>query len=166
MTKIGIFSFAHLHATSYAACLQQIEGVELVGIYDEDPTRGQEMAARFDCSFYNDTQSLLDEGLEGVIVCSENSKHRAMVEAAAGQVAAHFLTGVEQPDRAQGAARADARLARGGGAHRLPGRGLHRAARQRLGGRLRAGIPVGGAGGGAQPLGIARQSLARRLVEL
>jgi predicted dehydrogenase len=88
MTKIGIFSFAHLHATSYAACLRQITGVELVGIYDDDPARGREMAARFDAGFFDNTQVLLDKGLDGVIICSENSKHRAMVEAAAGQVMA------------------------------------------------------------------------------
>ena len=88
MTKIGILSFAHLHAVSYAACLRQVEGVELVGIYDDDPARGQEMARRFDCKFYDNAQALLGEGLDGAIICSENSKHRQMVNAAAGQVAA------------------------------------------------------------------------------
>jgi len=62
--------------------------MELVGIYDDDPARGREMAARFDTDFYNNTQALVDKGLDGVIICSENSKHRQMVEAAAGQVAA------------------------------------------------------------------------------
>ena len=38
--KIGILSFAHLHAESYIQNLRDIEGVELMGIADEDLERG------------------------------------------------------------------------------------------------------------------------------
>lgn len=86
--KIGIFSFAHLHAVSYAASLQQIPDVSLSGIYDDNMSRGQEMAARFGTSFFESAQTLLDLGLDGVIICSENVKHRPLVEQAAGKTQA------------------------------------------------------------------------------
>jgi predicted dehydrogenase len=86
--KIGILSFAHLHAVSYASCLQQLPDITLSGIYDDDPLRGKEMADRFDTPFFDAAQSLLDLELDGVIICSENANHLAHVEQAAGQTKA------------------------------------------------------------------------------
>jgi predicted dehydrogenase len=88
--KIGMLSFAHMHAHSYAACLKQIPGVELAGIADDDPERGREMAAQFDVNFFLSAEALLDQGLSGVIICSENAKHRPLTELAAPRTA-HVL---------------------------------------------------------------------------
>lgn len=82
--RIGMLSFAHLHATSYARCLNQLPGVSLAGIYDDDPQRGQEMAQRFGTRYFSSAQSLLDESLDGMIICSENAKHRQLTELVAG----------------------------------------------------------------------------------
>ena len=38
--KIGIMSFAHLHAEAYIHNLRAIPGVEMIGIADEDEERG------------------------------------------------------------------------------------------------------------------------------
>jgi len=81
--RIGMLSFAHMHAYSYAACLKQIPGVELVGIADDDPARGQEMARRFGTRFLASAEALLDEKLDGVILCAENARHRSLTELAA-----------------------------------------------------------------------------------
>ena len=81
--RIGMLSFAHMHAYSYAACLKQIPGVELVGIADDDPARGQEMARRFGTRFSASAEALLDEKLDGVILCAENARHRSLTELAA-----------------------------------------------------------------------------------
>ena len=81
--KIGFLSFAHMHAASYANCLQQIHDVEIVGIYDDNTTRGQQMADHFDVPFFAAAESLFKAGLDGVIICSENVNHRPMVEMAA-----------------------------------------------------------------------------------
>ena len=83
--RIGILSFAHLHAQSYAACLKQIPQVELVGIADRDRGRGQAAAEQFGTRYYDSYQGLLAEGLDGVLICSENSRHRELAELAAGR---------------------------------------------------------------------------------
>lgn len=84
--RIGICSFAHMHAHSYANSMMELDGVELIGIYDEDPKRGQEQAAFFASQFFSTLDELLNAGLDGLIICSENANHRAHVEAAAGHV--------------------------------------------------------------------------------
>lgn len=88
--KIGMMSFAHGHAYSYANCLQAIEGVTLSGIYDDHAERGQKAASRYGVPFFATTGELFAQSLDGVIICSENANHRPMVEAAAGKVA-HIL---------------------------------------------------------------------------
>ena len=84
--RVGIVSFAHMHAHSYAACLNALDKVTLVGIQDADEPRGQQAAERYGTKFYGTLQALLDENLDGVIVCNENVHHRATVEACAKRV--------------------------------------------------------------------------------
>jgi predicted dehydrogenase len=84
--RLGILSFAHMHAHSYASCLRSLPGVALIGIADDDPTRAGRMAQAFETRHYGSGEALLDEGLDAVIVCSENAKHRALVELAAPRV--------------------------------------------------------------------------------
>lgn len=83
MTKIGIMSFAHMHAHSYAECLNRLPGVELVAIWDDDAKRGRKMAKEFGAPFVKDRDKFLARELDGVIITAENVKHRALVEAAA-----------------------------------------------------------------------------------
>lgn len=81
--KIGIISFAHMHAAGYASALIQIEGVELVGIADPVAERGQKYAAQFGTSYFQSYEDLLAQGLDGVVVTSENAYHKEHVLAAA-----------------------------------------------------------------------------------
>ena len=83
MAKIGIMSFAHMHAFSYAACLNALPQAQLAGIWDDDAKRGKAMAKEFDTKFTADLGKFLAGDMDAVIICSENVKHRAMVEAAA-----------------------------------------------------------------------------------
>jgi predicted dehydrogenase len=73
MVKIGILSFAHMHACSYAACVNQLPNAQLVGIADTRRRRGEEMAGRFETQFM-ERDALLDQ-VDAVIVTSENVKH-------------------------------------------------------------------------------------------
>lgn len=81
--KIGIMSFAHLHAEAYINNLRAIPGVEMIGLADEDPARGQHFAQQFNARLYPSYRALLNEKPDGVLVCSENAKHRPLVEMAA-----------------------------------------------------------------------------------
>ena len=82
--KIGMISFAHMHALSYANALQTL-GVGIAGIYD-DAARAKEMAENFGTQVFSSLDELFAANLEGVIICSENSNHREHVLAAAGKV--------------------------------------------------------------------------------
>lgn len=81
--KIGMMSFAHMHATSYANYLQKIEGVEITAVYDADAERGKQMAETNHVPFVESMEAFLSLEMDAVIVCSENSKHKELVVAAA-----------------------------------------------------------------------------------
>jgi predicted dehydrogenase len=81
--KIGIMSFAHLHAEAYIGNLRTIPGVELIGLADEDASRGRHFAESFNARLYPSYEALLAEQPHGVLVCCENVKHRPLVELAA-----------------------------------------------------------------------------------
>ncbi len=83
MIRIGIMSFAHVHAQSYAACLDKIPDAQLAAIWDDKPARGRRAARENGVPFFKKLDEFLASGLQGVIVCSENAAHRAHVEAAA-----------------------------------------------------------------------------------
>lgn len=88
--RIGIMSFAHLHAEGYIHNLRNAPGVEMVGFSDTDTARGQHFADVFNARWFPTHEALLAEGLDGVIVCSENARHRELVELAAN-AGAHVL---------------------------------------------------------------------------
>ncbi len=86
--RLGFFSFAHMHAVSYARSAQSMPGVEIVGIYDDNPARGEEWAEKLQSRFFASADALLTEGLDGAVICAENVNHRPLVEACAGRVGA------------------------------------------------------------------------------
>lgn len=88
--RIGIMSFAHHHAEAYITALRAMPGVEVIGIADDDQERGQRAAAQFNTHLFDSSKALLAENPDGVIVCSENTLHREMVEMAA-MAGAHVL---------------------------------------------------------------------------
>ena len=81
--RIGILSFAHHHAESYIHQLRAIPGAELIGLADDDLERGRSYAEEHGARLYPSYQALLDDGPDGVLICSENSGHRALTELAA-----------------------------------------------------------------------------------
>jgi predicted dehydrogenase len=85
MIKIGILSFAHHHGEAYVSNLRQMEGVELMGVADDDPMRGQTIAAQNHAQYFHTYEDLLDAKPDGVIICTENNRHRPFVEMAASR---------------------------------------------------------------------------------
>jgi 1,5-anhydro-D-fructose reductase (1,5-anhydro-D-mannitol-forming) len=82
--KIGIMSFAHVHAAGYAALLRDREDVELRVADPERPELQDEWP------YASSYEELLAWQPDGVIVCAENARHRGFVEQAAA-AGAHVL---------------------------------------------------------------------------
>lgn len=81
--KIGMMSFAHMHAYSYANSLRKLPNVELVGIFDDNTERGKEAAATYETAYYSGQAEFLRMDMDAVVICSENLHHKEMVLAAA-----------------------------------------------------------------------------------
>ncbi len=88
--RIGLLSSAHVHAATWVACLQQRPEVTLLGVADEDAARGRAFAAQQDLPYFESYAALLAEGPTAVVICSENTRHAALVELAAA-AGAHIL---------------------------------------------------------------------------
>jgi len=81
--RIGIISFAHMHAYSYAHCIRRNPHAELVGIADENEERGKAAARQFGVDWVADYRSLLEQDIDAVVICSENARHAEQTVAAA-----------------------------------------------------------------------------------
>lgn len=81
--RVAILSFAHMHAWSYAAALQQHPGAELALIWDEDGARGQQAASRFGCRFEPSLDAVLASDIGAVIITSANAHHKDLAIRAA-----------------------------------------------------------------------------------
>ena len=88
--RIGILSFAHLHAEGYVQNLRRISGVEVIGFSDTDPERGRRFSQAYGLRWFRTHEDLLAEHPDAVIVTSENALHRELVELAV-QAGAHVL---------------------------------------------------------------------------
>lgn len=83
MANVGIMSFAHMHAYSYAACLNELPEATLVAVWDDNGKRGRAAARQFGAAFLPDMDKFLKTDIDAVIITSENVRHREMVEKAA-----------------------------------------------------------------------------------
>jgi predicted dehydrogenase len=72
------------------AILRNVPEVELVGFSDEDRDGGRRFAEEFSIRWFPRHQDLLAEGLDGVLICSENGRRRELVEMAA-EAKCHIL---------------------------------------------------------------------------
>jgi predicted dehydrogenase len=85
MIKIGILSFAHHHGEAYLSNLRHMEGVELLGVADDDLVRGEQIANQNEARFFASYEALLEARPDGVIICTENNRHRPLAEMAASR---------------------------------------------------------------------------------
>lgn len=81
--KVGIMSFAHLHADSYAHCLKTNPIAEFVGIADHDRQRAQAKAEQYGVKAFDSYEALLASDVQAVVICSENAKHAPLAQMAA-----------------------------------------------------------------------------------
>ncbi|HVY20664.1 MAG TPA: Gfo/Idh/MocA family oxidoreductase [Bauldia sp.] len=83
--RVGMISWAHVHAEFRAKALGEIPGARVVAISDDNAERGQSAAKRFGVQkFHKRWQDLIaDQDVDVVMVHSENSRHADQVVAAA-----------------------------------------------------------------------------------
>lgn len=89
--RLAILSFAHLHAEGYAHILRTLPEVELIGFADDDDARGRHFAEQTGLHRFDSYEALLAEHPDGVVICSENARHRELTEMAA-QAGVHVLS--------------------------------------------------------------------------
>ena len=80
--RVGLISFAHVHAPGVARTLRALEDVDFVGIHDEDSARGRAAAKEHGARWHDSLESLL-RASEAVVITSTNEEHRRYTEAAA-----------------------------------------------------------------------------------
>lgn len=78
MIKLGIMSFAHLHAYSYAHCVNSIPDVELTAIWDDNKARGKEASEKYNTKFVENIDDFLSLPIDGVIITAENVNHKPL----------------------------------------------------------------------------------------
>jgi predicted dehydrogenase len=88
--RIGLLSAAHVHADGYAPILASMPDVELIGLADPDPARGEAFAQANGLAYLGSREALLEQQPDAVVVTSENARHREDVEACA-RAGAHVL---------------------------------------------------------------------------
>ena len=77
MLRIGMLSFAHVHAEGYAQQIKDSKEAEIAIIWDDDEARGKAAAERHGVPFtMNLDEVLSDDSIEGVVSNAETSKHR------------------------------------------------------------------------------------------
>lgn len=86
--RIGFLGIAHMHSVSYTHNLLAMPGVEIVGMWDRRDDLATQWSSRMGVRRFDSAETLLGEGLDAVVVCSENVHHRPYVEMAAGRVKA------------------------------------------------------------------------------
>jgi UDP-N-acetylglucosamine 3-dehydrogenase len=88
--RVGIMSFAHVHADGFLQLLRSLPDTEFVGFSDTDEARGKKFSELYNTTWFDTHEALLKTGVDAVIVCSENANHRELVELAA-RAGAHVL---------------------------------------------------------------------------
>lgn len=88
--RVGIMSFAHVHADGYAGLLQSNPDVDFIGFSDPDLERGEVASRTHGAVWFKTHEELLEQKPDAVIVCSENFGRLELVQMAAG-AGAHVL---------------------------------------------------------------------------
>lgn len=89
---IALLSFAHVHARGYADSVRDHADCTVVGIWDEDPERGQAEADKRGVEFYHELEDILAlDAVDGVVVNAPTNMHRDVMVAAA-QAGKHIFT--------------------------------------------------------------------------
>lgn len=78
--RLGVLSYAHVHAPLYIDALKAAPGVELIGLAEERSDFRALAKDAHDVPIFPTVDELLSENLDAVIVASENSEHVRHIE--------------------------------------------------------------------------------------
>lgn len=82
--RVGILSVEHMHVWSYVSALRTDPRTELIGFWDEDEARAGSFAERTGVPYIGFRDDLLN-AVDAVMVCSSNTAHAELIEAAANK---------------------------------------------------------------------------------
>jgi len=91
MVKIGMLSFAHVHANGYAKQVIENERAELVSVWDDDEGRGKKAAENYKVPFHSDLDKILASDIDAVVVNASTDLHPEVMTAAA-KAGKHIFT--------------------------------------------------------------------------
>ena len=92
MIRVAMLSFWHVHAKDYAKQATDHPDTQIVAVWDEMPTRGQEAAQNWGGQFFDDLDALLTQSnIDAVIVDTPTDRHRDVMVAAA-RAGKHIFT--------------------------------------------------------------------------
>lgn len=75
-TGVALLSFAHLHQRKWAETFKKDSRVALIGLWDEDHSRGMKSAEEYDIPFFKDLDTLISgKEVQAAAICSENNRH-------------------------------------------------------------------------------------------
>jgi UDP-N-acetylglucosamine 3-dehydrogenase len=80
--RVGLVSFAHVHASGLATTLGALDQVEFTGIHDDDDKRGRSAASTHGAKWHSTLEGLLAAS-DAIVIASTNVDHRRYTEAAA-----------------------------------------------------------------------------------
>lgn len=83
VVRVGMLSYAHVHAPMYLRLMQGMRDVEIVGVAEPDRERAAEAEQAFGVRTFERVEDLFAQGLDGMVVESENTRHAADVILAA-----------------------------------------------------------------------------------
>jgi predicted dehydrogenase len=82
--RVGLVSWAHVHAPGLASTLATLPQVEFLGLHDEDRARGAAAAREHGFAFHERLDGVLERA-EAIVITSTNADHRRYTEAAAAR---------------------------------------------------------------------------------
>jgi len=80
--RVGLVSFAHVHAPALANTLNALEQIEFTGIHDDDEARGRAASSAHRTRWHPTLDGLLGSS-DAIVIASNNVDHRRYTEAAA-----------------------------------------------------------------------------------
>ncbi|WP_251038269.1 Gfo/Idh/MocA family protein [Paenibacillus albidus] len=90
--RIGMASYWHVHAWDYTKQAQEHPDTSITAVWDEDPVRGREAAAKLGVPYYESLQDMLAQpDLDAIIVDAPTNRHREVIIAAA-RAGKHIFT--------------------------------------------------------------------------